>query len=410
MFSGIGGFREGLTRAGSFTCVGHCEIDKYANRSYDALFDTKGEWFIEDARKADPETMPEFRLLCGGFPCQTFSIAGSRKGFGDPRGTLFFELARLAEARKPPYLLFENVPGLLSHDGGRTFATILNTLDRLGYGVEWRSLATKGGEYTDYIYKNQYSAVSESRKLDGSKAWDGYYLSYVKGYLCDEVNHYKTLSYADESTYHIHAEQESQDEVLKSGFSLQKLVSTTGQPSPALKLEGAGFTVYRISKLSKAAQFKQNPDGSYDAISILSAYRKDNYDNATLKYDFCAEGQAIANMFEGNTDTVNAYNATLTADGDFANGKGNGWVLTDQTVEYCLAEMFTNDEGIFRVEGLPYGQYLVVETTIPKDVFQCDPFIVTVDANSPQSRFTVPVGSATIASNNTYWRRSTMRR
>ena len=143
MFSGIGGFREGLTRAGGFTCVGHCEIDKYANRSYNALFDTKGEWFVEDARKADPETMPEFRLLCGGFPCQTFSIAGARKGFGDPRGTLFFELARLAEARKPPYLLFENVPGLLSHDGGRTFATILNTLDRLGYGVEWQCLNSK---------------------------------------------------------------------------------------------------------------------------------------------------------------------------------------------------------------------------------------------------------------------------
>ena len=143
MFSGIGGFREGLTRAGGFTCVGHCEIDKYANRSYNALFDTKGEWFIEDARKADPSTMPDFQLLCGGFPCQTFSIAGTRKGFGDPRGTLFFELARLAEARKPPYLLFENVPGLLSHDGGRTFATILNTLDRLGYGVEWQCLNSK---------------------------------------------------------------------------------------------------------------------------------------------------------------------------------------------------------------------------------------------------------------------------
>ena len=143
MFSGIGGFREGLTRAGGFACVGHCEIDKYANRSYSALFDTKGEWFIEDARKADPSTMPDFQLLCGGFPCQTFSIAGSRKGFGDPRGTLFFELARLAEARKPPYLLFENVPGLLSHDGGRTFAAILNTLDRLGYGVEWQCLNSK---------------------------------------------------------------------------------------------------------------------------------------------------------------------------------------------------------------------------------------------------------------------------
>ena len=143
MFSGIGGFREGLTRAGGFECVGHCEIDKYANRSYNALFDTKGEWFVEDARKADPETMPDFQLLCGGFPCQTFSIAGSRKGFGDPRGTLFFELARLAEARKPPYLLFENVVGLINHDHCRTFATILNTLDRLGYGVEWQCLNSK---------------------------------------------------------------------------------------------------------------------------------------------------------------------------------------------------------------------------------------------------------------------------
>ena len=242
--------------------------------------------------------------------------------------------------------------------------------------------------------------MAESRKLNGSKAWDGYYLSYAKGYLCDEVNHYKTLTYADESTYHIHAEQESQDEVLKSGFSLQKLVSTTGQPSPALKLEGAGFTVYRISKLSKTAQFKQNPDGSYNAQSILDAYRKDNYDNATLKYDFTAEGQAIANMYESSTETVNAYNATLTADGDHANGKGNGWMPTDQPAEYRLGEMFTNDEGIFRVEGLPYGQYLVVETTIPKDVFQCDPFIVTVDANSPQSRFTVPAGCVTTATNN----------
>ena len=302
------------------------------------------------------------------------------------------------------YYLVERATGLvLPIDGnGKLYITgkypqLNKRLERNG---KYSSLATKGGEYTDYIYKNQYSAVAESRKLDGSKAWDGYYLSHAKGYLCDEVNHYKTLTYADESAYHIHAEQESQDEVLQSGFSLQKLVSTTGQPSPALKLEGAGFTVYRISKLSKAAQFMQNPDGSYDAQSILDAYRKDNYDNLTLKYDFTHEGQAVANMFESSTDTVNVYNATLTADGDYANGKGNGWMPTDQPAEYRLGEMFTNDEGIFRVEGLPYGQYLVVETTIPKDVFQCDPFIVTVDANSPRSRFTIPAGSVTTATNN----------
>ena len=143
LFSGIGGFREGLSRAGGFTCAGHCEIDKYADRSYRALFSTEGEWFCEDIRKADPGAMPGFDLLCGGFPCQSFSIAGNRGGFADPRGTLFFEIARLAAAKRPAYLLFENVPGLLNHDGGRTFAAILHTLDGLGYFVEWQVLNSK---------------------------------------------------------------------------------------------------------------------------------------------------------------------------------------------------------------------------------------------------------------------------
>ena len=143
LFSGIGGFREGLSRAGGFVCVGHCEIDKYADQSYRALFDTKGEWFREDVRETDPDEMPDFDLLCGGFPCQSFSIAGHRGGFADPRGTLFFEIARLTAAKRPAYLLLENVPGLLNHDGGRTFAAILHTLDGLGYGVEWQVLNSK---------------------------------------------------------------------------------------------------------------------------------------------------------------------------------------------------------------------------------------------------------------------------
>ena len=74
LFSGIGGFREGLSRAGGFACIGHCEIDKYADQSYQALFDTEGEWFCEDIRKADPKEMPDFDLLCGGFPCQSFQF------------------------------------------------------------------------------------------------------------------------------------------------------------------------------------------------------------------------------------------------------------------------------------------------------------------------------------------------
>lgn len=96
--------------------------------------------YYDDARKIDPNELPDFDLICGGFPCQSFSIAGKRKGFGDTRGTLFFEIARIAAVKKPKYLLLENVPGLLSHDGGRTFATILGTLDELGYDVEWQVL------------------------------------------------------------------------------------------------------------------------------------------------------------------------------------------------------------------------------------------------------------------------------
>ena len=80
LFSGIGGFREGLNRAGGFVCVGHCEIDKYADQSYRALFDTKGEWFHEDVREADPNEMPDFDLLCGGFPANLFRLLDTVEG------------------------------------------------------------------------------------------------------------------------------------------------------------------------------------------------------------------------------------------------------------------------------------------------------------------------------------------
>lgn len=144
MFAGIGGFRAGLERAGGYTCIGHCEIDKHADKAYRSVHNIKeSEVFYEDATKIDPDTMPEFDLLCAGFPCQSFSIAGKRKGFLDPRGTMFFEIARVVRARRPSYLLLENVPGLLSHDGGRTFASILDTLCHLGYSVEWQVLNSK---------------------------------------------------------------------------------------------------------------------------------------------------------------------------------------------------------------------------------------------------------------------------
>lgn len=107
------------------------------------MYDTGDELYFDDARKIVLEQLPDFDLLVGGFPCQSFSIAGARKGFDDTRGTLFFEIARIASVKKPKYLFLENVPGLLNHDSGRTFETILRTLDGLGYNVCWQVLNIK---------------------------------------------------------------------------------------------------------------------------------------------------------------------------------------------------------------------------------------------------------------------------
>ena len=143
MFAGIGGFRSGLEAIGGFECVGYCEIDPYARKAYEALYDTRGEKFYGDATKIIPEQLPDFELPCGGFPCQSFSIAGARRGFEDTRGTMFFEVARIAVVKRPKYLYLENVPGLLNHNSGGTFQVILNTLDELGYDVAWQVLNSK---------------------------------------------------------------------------------------------------------------------------------------------------------------------------------------------------------------------------------------------------------------------------
>lgn len=147
LFSGIGGFRLGLERNGH-TPVGYVEIDKFARQSYNAMFDTSGEWTATDITKVTDEEWRKFNgkvdIIAGGFPCQAFSIAGKRLGFLDStKGTLFFEIARAAKQIKPRYLFLENVKGLLNHDSGNTFRTILNTLDELGYDVEWRVLNSK---------------------------------------------------------------------------------------------------------------------------------------------------------------------------------------------------------------------------------------------------------------------------
>jgi len=142
-FSGIGGFRKPLEDLG-LKCTWSCDWSRAANYIYYKRFaPKKGEHNPGDIRRVNPEEIPDFDLFCAGFPCPSFSVAGPRNGFNDKRGEVFFEIPRIAKVKRPKMLLLENVPGLLSHDEGKTFATILNSLGELGYLLEWQILNSK---------------------------------------------------------------------------------------------------------------------------------------------------------------------------------------------------------------------------------------------------------------------------
>ena len=293
------------------------------------------------------------------------------------------------------------------------------------------ALASSNGQYTDWVYKNQFSTISKSKALDGSWTYDAYSLSFSNGYLCDEHNYYITPAYSDEgwyvekttfsdnrqaageqidktsyrANYHLHADNalaESQDQVAKGNVEISKIVSSSGQ-SNGLELENAGFTFYLVSDLSKVSQFDQTRTGAYTLQSILDAYINKSYDNAHLKWDFSGETQAIAKTYEVNAAEIAAYNKTLTAAGENKNGKGDGWQPTGNANEYQLAEIFSSDTGNIRVQGLPYGTYLVVETTTPKDLYQAEPFLVCVDPaqdNNPWCAMATPKDSALTGSDS----------
>ena len=174
LFTGIGGFELGIEQAYEFnntkvarledgqktssvqdiqpdptstngrhvpTCIGYSEIDKYACQIYQRHYPNHKNY--GDITKINADELPDFDLLVGGFPCQAFSVAGKRAGFNDTRGTLFFNIARICKEKRPQHLVLENVKGLLSHDSGKTFQTILGVLADLGYFVEWQVLNSK---------------------------------------------------------------------------------------------------------------------------------------------------------------------------------------------------------------------------------------------------------------------------
>ncbi|SHH69288.1 DNA cytosine methyltransferase [Desulfosporosinus lacus] len=147
LFAGIGGFTLGFEAAG-FECIGHCEIDRYAQRSYYAIHGKKeGAWFADDISTVRPEELPPCDLITAGFPCQDISIAGRGRGLSGSRSSLFFEIIRIIQGKsshdKPRWVVLENVKNLLSIGRGKDFTTVLCTLAESGYDVEYQVLNSK---------------------------------------------------------------------------------------------------------------------------------------------------------------------------------------------------------------------------------------------------------------------------
>jgi len=144
--SGIGGFRLGLETAGH-KCIGYCEYDRFARASYEAMYDTKGEWKADDVTKLKSADVPYADIWCFGFPCQDISVAGKQRGLVGKRSGIYFNIIDLIKGKeendKPTYLLVENVKNLLSINAGFDFATVLSEMDEAGYDCRWQVLNSK---------------------------------------------------------------------------------------------------------------------------------------------------------------------------------------------------------------------------------------------------------------------------
>lgn len=234
------------------------------------------------------------------------------------------------------------------------------------------SAVIRGGEceYTNLYLGSYY--IKERQK--GETLSDGKKLSYAEGYLLDETTYYVTLPYEGETVRNVHREVNSdKEQVIKAKAVIEKVESAAGQGNINY-LEGAGFTIYRIDRLSKKDSFTVNADGSYNEESIRKAYLVEGYDQDTPKYDFRGENAAIATLYIRDTD-MRVDTAHYWQDGkaDLAAGK----LIPLGNHSYRVAELFSDENGQVVTPYLPYGQYIVVETTVPEDHFQAPPFILT---------------------------------
>ena len=199
LFSGIGGIDLGFQQAG-FDIVWANEFDKDAATTYRLNFGDRH--LVEaDIRNVDVSSIPDFDVLVAGFPCQPFSIMGFRKGFNDPRGNLFFEIARVAEAKKPKVIFLENVANLLEHDDGKSFLTVYNALVPFGYSFRYQVMdAIEYGNVPQHRTRIFIVAFLDEEKCERFKFPEKIERTVQLNDILDRSKHHDKIYYYDQSS------------------------------------------------------------------------------------------------------------------------------------------------------------------------------------------------------------------
>lgn len=294
MFSGIGGFEYGLQQSKhDFKILCYSEVDKYAISIYTKHFPNHKPY--GDATKIKTNELPDFDFLVGGFPCQAFSIAGKRRGFEDTRGTLFFEIARILRDKRPRYFLLENVKGLLNHDQGKTFQTILEVLNELRYDVSWR------------VHNSKDYGVPQNRER-----------VFIKGYLRDqcgrEILHQTGDCSENPGKLNTYRDKKRSYSIYDNAETLSRTLTSSGQNNGfnhLIKEDNRKINIHGYTRPSKTQSTIV-----YDSDGLMATLCGNNKSQPKIK-EYTSKMNVIGNIrpsghSEGNIYGADGLSSTIT--------------------------------------------------------------------------------------------------
>jgi DNA (cytosine-5)-methyltransferase 1 len=293
--AGIGAGRLGLEKAGA-KCVGYCEILTNSIKTYNTIHNTEKEQNFGDLTKVDIKNLPNFDIMIAGFPCQTFSINGQRKGFEDERGQIIYHLIEILKGKNVPYFILENVKGLVNHDGGRTLKIILQLLDDAGYFVSYKVLNSLDYGVPQMRERIYFVGIRKDKLSHGAFNWGAPVITpNIKNYLCDthneilDINDKTFVNYCNNK---YNKGKVNLEEILKTDYLVidtrQSDIRVYKNKVPTLRTGRHGILYVKNGKLRKLSAFESLLLQGFDKERAKKAIK-----NMTTKYLLEQTGNAM---------------------------------------------------------------------------------------------------------------------